>query len=432
MIPSHFQPVNIVGRGIPIYSSSVPVVNHTNITTANIDLSERTYTLSEALARANWSSQVPEPKKIKPYIDAQIYDPNLRTDLTTNIALLCYSLFFLAPAIVLNVRAIIFATTKRLSQNEEDVETVRVFFDSLGYFWAPFLITATSSITNIYKLIKSYIASKEKAAQVLSSYTTLREGLILKYQQTEGFFELAEIIHNLKKLNLMLPEHVSNYQTLRKQLKALKQKLGLNFELFKTSGQALDQILLIDLISYLKKLLFGQDFKVAADKIKEYMKRNASKLENRSALQPQTLRIAPAYFDKINSDEELHDIIVNIISEISSKRERPNPSELTVTVLMTKESTLTEVKDTLAIYWNSPDMKSPLIDPFDADIKHIAMKINTAIRYQHPELFLDSGISSYVRQPVFRQRAASIAAQLQSFTPDISGHSAMLTPYGYR
>ena len=322
-----------------------------------------------------------------------------------------------------------FALTKKLSENEEDSETVRVFTDALGYFWAPFLISTDTSLTNIYKLINGYLASKQKSIELCSKYSKMRADIVYKHTITEIFFELTEMLERLKKIDFSNPQDLLIYESLRQRVQRIKEKTLIDLKLFEPSGiVAQDQLSLWEAIKKLKRKLFSSDFNPITDKIKEYMKRNAAKLENRSVLQPQTLRIDPTYSKRIDGNEDLQDIIIDIIGEIASIKVRPNPSELTITITMIKESTLDEIKDTLVIYWNSPKMKKNLIDPYDADIKHIAMLINTQIRYRYPQLFLDSSLTMpLIRQPVLHSRPTAISQQeaiptLQSFTPPAAQH----------
>ena len=113
MLGDASQTYNITGRGIPIYTASIPNLTNKNIVVSDISRDLNKYTLSEALKQADWKSQIPKLDKVKDLIDQQVYNPNFKTDLFYNIRICTFSLLFLISAVSLDVRAAIFCSHKK-------------------------------------------------------------------------------------------------------------------------------------------------------------------------------------------------------------------------------------------------------------------------------------------------------------------------------
>lgn len=387
------MPQGILGHGMPTdrqreFLSLGTGPSGSQVTAGAINFRElsdgKSYTLSEALNKAEWSRLLPDVKTFEPYIKEHIYSSSFKYYTAQNIITGLASFFFLAATIGLFSRFLHFVTTPALSENEDDFESARVFTDVLGYFLAPFLITLFTAIINQIVLSMTRKEAKKKHQLIIKNYKSLRSAFIDTHNNTMVFFALTEIIYELSQLH-QDAQYYTKMQDIEKKLKSLAEKISLDFNLCENTGVSQFIYLPITtIIDKLKAILLGPKFTFIMDQIKFNIKTNCLKIYG-SSLSYSTI---DAYSDKIDTDAYIHYIILDFIAEISIKKTKPTPSILLKTIQLTEESTESTIKTLLNKYWNSPTIETPFIHPYDVDLCNLARLLNIKLQERYPQFVI--------------------------------------------
>jgi hypothetical protein len=344
----------------------------------------KSYTLSEALNKAEWSRLLPDIQTFDPYIKEHIYSSSFKYYTAQNIITAVTSFLFLAATIGLFSRFLHFVTTPALSENEDDFESARVFTDVLGYFLAPFLITLSTAIINQIVLSIARKDAKKKHQLIIKNYKSLRSAFIDTHNNTMVFFALTEIIYELSQLH-QDAQYYTKMQDIEKKIKSLSEKSSLDFNLCKNTG--ISQFIYLPIttiIDKLKAILLGPKFTFIMDQIKFNIKTNLLKIYGSSL----PYSVIDAYGDKIDTDAYTHYIILDLIAEISIKKTKPTPSILLKTIQLTEESTESTIKTVLNKYWNSHTIKTPFIHPYDVDLCNLARLLNIKLQERYPQFVI--------------------------------------------
>lgn len=392
------MPQGVIGHGMPTGQQR----DYASANTSNIQISFAAinfreleggkFTLGEALNKAEWDRLLPTPEVFSKYVKQPLFDSNFPYYSVLNFIQALTSLLFLVAVIGLSARFIRYVSNDELRANEDDFESARVFTDILGYFLAPFIITLSTAIINQLVLIMRRSEAKKNYKLVMNNYETLRNGFISAHNKIMAFFTIAEKIFELQKM-ISDRNYLEKLIKLEHEIKNIFTKVNLNYTLCDKFGVAsITQLTPAVIIDQLKEILLGSEFTFIMKQLKFSIKKNSLGLLGKGVYNITPYSVIEAYDDKIDDDLYTQYIVLDIIGEISSKKTEPTPSILLKTIQLTEESTESTIKTALNKYWNSPDVKTPFIHPYDVDLGDLAHIINLKMQERFPGFIITAPV----------------------------------------